>query len=209
MKLRLIQILRNFLPFVVLWGLPVIGRSLAARCVAKRSPGQPIELTLTPRVLEVEDGLWRGPAPRGDGYAELADRGVSSVVDLRSEVDSKQLRRLVEQAGIELLWLPIDNTRSPQPADSERFRSFHERSRGITYVHCEAGEGRTGAIVGVHQIRTGRRSSSVIGDALAVGSLSFGQLGYVALGGRQGLVPRALEWLVDRPTEALFTLARR
>lgn len=208
-KLRLFGLARNFLPFVVLWVVPVAARSLIARSVSKRVAGQPMGLALTPRVLEVEDGLWRGPAPRRDGYAELADRGVSSIVDLRSEVDAEPLRQQAERAGIELLWLPIDNTRSPQPADSEQFDSFHRRAPGITYVHCEAGEGRTGAIVGVQQIRGGRGCGMAIADALAVGSLSFAQLGYVVLGGRHRLVPRALEWLVDRPTEALFALAHR
>ncbi len=77
---------------------------------------------------------------------------------------------------------------------------------GTTYVHCEAGEGRTGAMVGTYQIVGGRPLGQTIADGLAVGQLSFSQLAYMALRGRSGWVPTAIEWLVDRPTESVLAL---
>ncbi len=98
------RILRVFPAIAGLWIMPVLGRRLTTSRVAGRRVGRPIELQSTPRVLEIEDGLWRGPAPGGaDGYTELARHGVTMIVDLRSEIDSDQVRQRAVAAGIELV----------------------------------------------------------------------------------------------------------
>lgn len=192
------------------WACTVGARSYAVRLVADRSRGASVPLHLTKHVTQVEDLLWRGPAPGDGGYAELADAGVSLVVDLRSDAEAGQANALAKQCGLDLMSLPTENSRVPDPSHVGRFAEAYRAATGITYLHCQAGEGRTGAIVGAYRVGQGGRVLGNLGDALAVGSLSFSQLAYIATGGQMPrLLATLIEWSIDRPTEALFNLARR
>lgn len=184
-------------------------RSVVARGVAGRAPGRSVPLQCTPKVIDIGPRLWRGPAPSAAGYAELASAGVTLVVDLRSEADVEEARAFAAKAGVDLLLLPSDDGRVPLRSHVEQFAQKHETNAGVSYVHCRAGEGRTGALLGAYQVARGDSVATSISDALAVGSLTFAQLTYVATAGRIPLLPRLLDWSVDRPTEFLFDVARR
>lgn len=182
-------------------------RSLADRLLSNRRVGTRVPQTWSTKVLEVGPTLWRGPAPAGnEAYEELSAAGARTVVDLRSEVDSVSIRNEASSSGLTVKHIPIDNTRAPTLADLERFEGVMAESSGPVYVHCEAGEGRTGSIVGAHQVRTGRGRAVVIADALTVGSLAFSQMVYVVSAGALPPLIALTEWLLDRPTAALFGL---
>lgn len=188
----------------------VVGRNLSERRFARRTVGRRMELVDPPDVIEVHERLWRGPAPSAVGYAALAEAGVRLVVDMRSEIDLVQVGRLASESGVSLLSLPVDNSRAPEPGQLERFVGRHEEGSGVTYVHCEAGEGRTGAIIGAYQVRAGCSVGGALADGLAVGSLTFSQMAYITSGGRgPATMIRAIDCLLDRPTEAPFRLAHR
>lgn len=184
-------------------------RSLATRRVMVGRAGRSVPLGSLAGVIDTGRDLWRGPAPNEETYGELAQAGCSLIVDLRAEADPGVARSLAEAAGLELLLLPTDNGRVPEPAHVDRFSAAHESTAGATYVHCEAGEGRTGAIIGAHEVRRGSPARDAMADALSVGSLTFAQLVFIASGGAKPGLASAVDWGLDRPTEMLFDLARR
>ena len=193
---------------LLIWTGAVGARSVVERWVVGHAPGRVVPLDSTPNVIDVGDRLWRGPAPGQDGYSELAEAGVSLVVDLRSEADLGRARIIAERSGLELLALPVDNARAPAAAHVELFADHYRAATGVTYIHCHAGEGRTGALIGAYRVGRGQSVRDSVTDALAVGSLTFSQLAYIASRGRLPLLAAALEWAVDRPTEMLFDMAR-
>ncbi len=204
MEVRLVR-------FVYGWALAslvaVAARSLADRLLSHRRVGTRVPQAWSNKVLEVEPALWRGPAPAGiEAYQGLSAAGVRTVIDLRSEVETHSIHSDASSAGLTVTHIPINNTKAPTQADLERFEAVVAVANSPVYVHCEMGEGRTGAVVGAHQVRRGRARTVVIADALAVGSLTFSQLLFVVFGGAMAPAVGAIDWILDRPTNALFEL---
>ena len=180
-------------------------RGLADRLLANRRVGTRVPQTWSTKVLEVEPNLWRGPAPTGaEAYRELSAAGARTVVDLRSEVETDSIRGEASSSGLTVAHISIDNARAPTLADLERFEGVLAEAPTPVYVHCEAGEGRTGSIIGAHQVRGGCRRAVVIADSLAVGSMAFSQLLFVVSVGAIAPLVAVTEWILDRPTDALF-----
>lgn len=180
------------------------GRRLAEKKSIGSSTASSLALMHLPAALEAERGLWRGPAPDEMGYRELAAAGVSLVVDLRREADGSNVREITDRAGVELLLLPVRDASSPTLADLDAFALALDAADGITYVHCRAGEGRTGAIVGAHQVRQGTAVARASAEALDIGSLTFAQMAFIATAGRIGRWAKVIDVVIDRPTEAFI-----
>jgi protein tyrosine phosphatase (PTP) superfamily phosphohydrolase (DUF442 family) len=188
------------------WLGALAGRTLWTLLATRRSHPTPVAKLDQVDVMSVDERLWRGPAPTD--YAAMHRAGVRLVVDLRAEADTLETARAAEANGLDVMILPIANGCAPAEHDLERFRDRHGRHRGITYVHCQAGEGRTGALVGAYQVRSGRSAIGAITDALAIGSLTFAQMAFIATGGTRPLPVWLLDQTIDRPTERIFDLIR-
>ena len=179
---------------------------LAATVWAKRTtPPKPLPaVDGTKHLHAVDAGLWRGSAPSRDGYATLADRGVRVIVDLRAEEHRRVDEAFLAGLGVELVRIPIRDGQTPTTTQVEQFFVRSRTGDGIVFVHCGAGVGRTGTVVGAHLVRTG---SATPGDALrrnlAVGPPSLEQIWYVARLGhgftRPNIVVRALSRTLDAP----------
>ncbi len=191
------------------WGSAIVCRSFVTRVVRTRPVGRSAYRATTGEVLDVGNRLWRGPAPAPVDYEALSDAGVTLVVDMRAEADPQKTRHHTDLHNMTLLVLPVANTTAPCSQHFDRFVEHHRKNGGITYLHCEAGEGRTGAMIGAFQVNEGRPVSKSIADALAVGSLTISQLVFIATRGRFTPALRLIELGIDRPTEALFRLAYR
>jgi hypothetical protein len=76
--------------FVLLGNVALLGMAAGARLTAADPPAG---LPGIDHFRVVDDHLWRGDAPSPEGYAALADAGVTTVVDLRTdpEVDPATL----------------------------------------------------------------------------------------------------------------------
>ena len=193
----------------VVWICAVIARSAGSRLVADRNVGRTVSLVHTSSVYDTGDRLWRGPAPTIEGYEELARRGVTLIVDLRAENPPQESQPWIAANGLHLVWLPIQDGRAPDSSHVETLDLSRHAADGITYVHCRAGEGRTGSLVGAANVRHGTAKRNAMADALAIGSLTFSQLAFISSAGRLAPLITTLHWLVDWPTERCFDLARR
>lgn len=88
----------------------------------------------------------RSGQPTGAGWQELKTRyDLGADVNLRKEDDSEA--PIVEQLGIDYLYLPIQDGGIPTPDQVRQFFTFvyAERAQGkVIDFHCRVGEGRTG-----------------------------------------------------------------
>lgn len=129
----------------------------------------------------VDDKVMRGSHPRDVTFPELADRGVTTIVDLRAEegihVDRRELRRL----GITRFNIPLRDGQVPTEAQVHQFLEIVEHAPGKVYVHCMAGVGRTGAMVAAYLVATGQEDpAGALRRNLSVGPPSLEQLAFVA-----------------------------
>ncbi|MGP4112145.1 fused DSP-PTPase phosphatase/NAD kinase-like protein [Streptomyces sp. 4N509B] len=150
--------------------------------------------------FEVDDRVWRGSAPGPAGYAELADRGVHTVVDLRAEDLSREALARPEEAGLNLVRMPIRDGQTPTPEQVDRFLATVESTNGPVYVHCGAGVGRAGSMSAAYLVRTGQADSREAAmRTLAVGPPSIEQVYYVLSADRDA---------TDQPPAAVEAVSR-
>lgn len=175
----------------------VVARALVARRVRPRSSTR-LDLPGVPNAYEAQPGLWRGAAPDAAGYHSLADAGVDTVVDLRAEA----ARPVLDGQKLELVRIPVVDAYVPTAPQLATARAAVKASR-LTYVHCAAGEGRTGTVVASIRAEDGAGRITELAEAVAIGPLSFAQIVYVASGGSLRSA-RAVRLLLDRPTNRVF-----
>jgi len=90
---------------------------------------------LTDRIA-VGGGIWRA-----DSMAEVAQAGVTHIIDMQIEFDDTELAK---EHGIEVLWNPTDDDFQPKPARLfERGVEFAESALSgddaKLFIHCAAG----------------------------------------------------------------------
>ncbi len=152
--------------------------------------------------LEAVDGkLWRGAAPTREGYRQLAAAGTRTIVDLRAEDGLQAGQAVVESLGMRLIRIPVRDGQTPSSSQIAAFLEATNQSEGPVFVHCGAGVGRTGTMVGAYTVANGELDP---GDAvrrnLAVGPPSLEQLAFVA-----GLDD---DGEIDRPNVAVRAVSR-
>jgi protein-tyrosine phosphatase len=166
------------LAYVSLWLVAVLG-TLGVSFWAQQHHSTGERASGINHLLRVDDRLWRGSAPGPDGYEELAGRGVRTVVDLRAEDLSARQLALPEEAGLNVVRLPIRDGQTPTEDQVARFLETMESAPGPVYVHCGAGVGRAGAVTAAYLVHTGQASpAEATVRNLAVGPPSVEQIYY-------------------------------
>jgi protein-tyrosine phosphatase len=101
------------------------------------------------RFAQIDPALWLGGQPSDAGLRWLAERGVTAVVNLRSEHDYAALAEGVRvpesDARLRYLHLPIDDNTAPPLRLLEAGVDLIREARaagGRAYVHCWEGLGR-------------------------------------------------------------------
>jgi protein-tyrosine phosphatase len=129
----------------------------------------------------VDDTVWRGSHPKEETFRDFAQRGVTTVIDLRAEENLHVDEKLLENLGITRFNIPLRDGQAPTEAQVDQFLAIIENSKGKVYVHCMAGVGRTGAMVGAYLVATGQESpAGALKRNLSVGPPSLEQLAFVA-----------------------------
>ena len=133
------------------------------------------------KLRAVSAELWRGSAPTREGYRALAERGVTTVVDLRAEEDAADEDPYIRSLGLDVVHLPVRDGQAPGEAAVARLLDVVDDSDGTVFLHCGAGVGRTGAMVAAYLVRTGGTSAlGAVKRNLSVGPPSLEQIAFAA-----------------------------
>ncbi len=189
--------------FLVIGNLAILAASLWARETTQAA--KPSTIAGVDNLRAVDGRLWRGAAPTTEGYRNLAGAGITTVVDLRAEEGLEHDVRTVQDLGMNLVRIPMRDGQVPTTEEVETFLAATQESAGRVFVHCGAGVGRTGAMVGAYQVRQGELSGpDAVRRNLAVGPPSLEQIAFVAkmddgLPEKPGTVLTAVSRVLDAP----------
>ncbi len=170
-----VGVLAASVAFLVAGNLAILAASKWARST---TPVTRVESIGGIHNLEAVDAkLWRGSAPSEDGYRILAAAGTRTIVDLRAEDGLPRDDALVESLGMRLIRIPVRDGQTPSSSQIAAFLAATDRSDGPVFVHCGAGVGRTGAMVGAYTVTTRQLDAAdAVRRNLAVGPPSLEQL---------------------------------
>jgi protein tyrosine phosphatase (PTP) superfamily phosphohydrolase (DUF442 family) len=175
----LIRSLTVFVALMVIGNGVILGLSAWART---STPIARLDIDGVRKAVAVDADVWRGGAPSAEGYRNLAEAGVATVVDLRSDSERGSATAVLDDLDVRLVRIPIRDGQLPSVADVERFVDVVDESDGVVFVHCGAGVGRTGAMVAAYRAAVGDKTGA-LRDNLAVGPPSLEQIAYAASGG--------------------------
>ena len=109
-----------------------------------------------PRFQQVAEGLFRGGQPTGEGFQQLKDKGIRTIINLR--VDDSE-RKVVESLGMKYIHIPVEMPLLTRPwkqieaADIAAFlAAVDDPLNQPAFVHCRRGADRTGLMIGMYRI---------------------------------------------------------
>lgn len=153
------RILRSFF---FLAALPVFCGPLPARTSAQASAqvirfayGKKLELPGLPNAGKTSDSLFRGAQPRAEGFQQLKNLGITTIVDLRGDDKSKMdwERKQAESLGIRFVNIPVSGWKPPSNEQVAQFLSlFRDNPKEKVFVHCRFGDDRTGVFVATYRM---------------------------------------------------------
>lgn len=163
----------------------------------------------------VDDRLWVGAQASEGQYRQLAARGVTLVVDLKTGApgDERDDPAFIRSLGMDYVWLPVTDGHAPDADSVRRFLAAVRSAPGLVYLHCGGGVGRSSALQAAYEAARGLDPSVV--DALSLGPLTVEQVWYIhsAASGRlpegNPLVAALSRFVFDGPRTAANWLADR
>ena len=188
--------------FLIIGNLAILAASTWAR--ETTTTAAPVSVQGIDNLRAVDSHVWRGGAPTTEGYKALAEAGVTTVVDLRAEEGIENDANVVRDLGMTMVHIPIRDGQTPSREEVDAFLAASRTSPGRVFVHCGAGVGRTGAMVGAYQVAERELTGgAALRRNLAVGPPSLEQIAFVAGMGGDGLdKPGALVTAVSRVLDA-------
>ena len=130
-----------------------------------------------PYEAQVDSGLYRGSRLDDQSMGALKEMGVKGVVNLCMENNDDAPR--AAKLGLQALHVPILDNSAPTVAQMMQFIHFAQ-ANAPTYVHCEAGKGRTGTAVACYRIAVdGWTADQAIAEAQTFGLSLINQIAFI------------------------------
>lgn len=100
---------------------------------------------------QMDERFFRGGQPRENDYKQLADLGITTVIDLTNDPKSYE-KAAVEALGMHYVNIPMSDKSYPESAKINQFLTLVANpSTGKFYVHCAGGRHRTGVMGAVYR----------------------------------------------------------
>ena len=174
-----LKVVAGMVGFLLVGNLAILAASTWAR--ETTASVTPEALPGVDNLQIVDDTVWRGAAPTTEGYRALAAAGTTTVVDLRAEDGLEGDARTVADLGMKLVRLPVRDGQVPSDEKIQAFLAATQEPGAKVFVHCGAGVGRTGAMVGAYLVANGESNGAgALRRNLAVGPPSLEQVAFVA-----------------------------
>lgn len=130
-----------------------------------------------PYHAQVDAGLYRGSRLDDAGMAALKQMGIVGVVNLCLENNDDAAR--AAKYGLKALHVPILDNSAPTIAQMNQFIAFAQ-ANPPSYVHCEAGKGRTGTAVACYRIAVdGWTADRAIDEGRSYGLSLINQIAFI------------------------------
>ena len=110
--------------------------------------------TPLPNFQKVNEHLFRGGQPKPEGFQQLKEMGVHTVIYLRSDDEkASKERALAEAAGLSFISVPLGNWSRPAKADIDKIMSMiNDAGNQPVFVHCKRGADRTGTVIAIYRM---------------------------------------------------------
>ena len=129
----------------------------------------------------VDDKVLFGGQTTPTEYAQLAEHGVTRVIDVRGPQRFDQSNRddpaVLDRLGLEYVALPIADGHAPTPAQIRRFLQLVDEADGKVFAHCGGGVGRSTSLAAAYEASRGQDPSVL--EQLAVGPPTIEQIWFV------------------------------
>jgi uncharacterized protein (TIGR01244 family) len=133
---------------------------------------------------QVDDHLLVGGQTTLPEYKELAEHGVTLVLDVRPGGDRAGANRnerdnpeALREIGLDYVSLPIPDGRAPTPDQIRRFLELVDGNEGRVFAHCGGGVGRSTSLAAAYEAAHGQDPSVM--EQLAVGPPTLEQIWFV------------------------------
>jgi|SRR5215469_4225031 len=103
---------------------------------------------------QLNETVYRGAQPSGQGFQNLAHLGIKTIVDLReSGGRAKAEQKIVEAAGMRYINIPLSGYAAPSDDQvAHLLVLLNDKSFGPIFIHCRRGADRTGTIMACYRI---------------------------------------------------------
>ena len=107
-----------------------------------------------PNFQQVNANLYRGGQPTEEGFRQLKQMRVKTVIDLRgADEKAKTEENRAQNAGLKFINLPLNNWFEPKDAQIEKILAeINKPENQPVFVHCQRGADRTGTVIAVYRI---------------------------------------------------------
>jgi tyrosine-protein phosphatase SIW14 len=130
-----------------------------------------------PNFQKVNDHVFRGGQPAADGFRELAERGIKTVIDLRQIGEHSQAdeQKIVTGLGMRYVSIPMAGMSTPKDDQvTAALALLNDTANGPVFVHCKRGADRTGMVIAVYRIsQDGWENKRALDEAKSYGMSFF------------------------------------
>ena len=124
---------------------------------AQESTQVPLRYDELPNFYRINEGFYRGGQPKSGGFRRLAQLGVKTVVNLRTEDEKARAEgEEVRAEGLRYYNVGLGLTGWPPPDKVERVLKIIDTPEyQPVFIHCKRGADRVGLIVAIYRMRHG------------------------------------------------------
>jgi uncharacterized protein (TIGR01244 family) len=157
--------MKNIMRFPILAALAFL--SSVAFAAEVQAPG-------VPNFHQVNEHIFRGAQPTGQGWDSLAKLGVKVVVDLRRDNEDGDHSlaaeaKAVQTAGMRYVSVPMNGLVAPSEAAVAKVLALLN-SPDPVFMHCKLGKDRTGTVIACYRISHDQwQNKKALDEAKAVG----------------------------------------